>query len=72
MRIRFGSPEHLVHPVDQAIRYGVFELLCFLVHFVPAVAHHLDEKQLDHAVAANDQRCELLPASVSVTPAYGS
>ena len=59
VRIGFGSPEHFVHAVDQAVRYRVLELLRFLVHFVPAVAHHLHEKQLDHAMAADDERREL-------------
>ena len=38
-----------VDAIDQAIRHDVLELLGIVVHFRPAHAHHLHQKQLDEA-----------------------
>jgi hypothetical protein len=59
MRIHLGPPEHLVHPIDETVADDVFELFGFVVHFVPRVAHHPDEKQLDQAMTTKDEGGEL-------------
>ena len=60
VRVDLGTPEHLVHPIDQPLRHDVLELLGLVVDFVPAVPHDLHEEQLDEAVPPEDQRGELL------------
>ena len=60
VRIDRGTPQHLVDPIDEPIRDRVLQVLGLVVHFGPAHTHHLHQEQLDQAVAAQDERRELL------------
>ena len=51
--------EHVVDALDEALGNHMFELFGFVVHFSPAHAHHLDEKELDQAMPAQDEPREL-------------
>ena len=61
VRIDLGTPEHLVHPVDQPIRDDVLELFGLVVHLVPGVAHDPHEEELHEPVAPQHERGELVP-----------
>jgi hypothetical protein len=58
VRVHFGTPQHLVHPLDQTLGYHVLELFGLVVHFVPLEAHHLNKKELDQPVPPNDHSGE--------------
>ena len=60
VRVGFGPAQHLVDTVDEAIRDDVLQLLGLVVDLVPAESHHPDQEQLDQAMAAEDQRGQLL------------
>jgi len=47
VRVDRGPSEHLVHPVDQAVGYGMLEHLGLFMHLGPVHAHDLDQKLLD-------------------------
>src|SRR5262249_30221569 len=59
VRINLGPSQHLVHPIDQAIGYDVLEQLGLVMYLIPPQTHHLDEKQLDKAMTAKDERRQL-------------
>ena len=59
VRIVRRPAEHFVDPLDQPLRDDVFELFGFVVHFGPAHAHHLHEKQLDETVTPEHEAGEL-------------
>ena len=63
VRIVRRTAEHLVDALDQPLGHDVLELLGLVVHFVPAHAHHLDQKQLDEAMAPEHEAGELLAGS---------
>ena len=60
VRIVRRAAEHLVDPLDQPLGDDVLELLGLVVHLGPAHAHHLHEKQLDEAMAAQHEAGQLL------------
>ena len=54
MRIDLGTSEHLVHAIDEAVGDDMLEQFRFVVHFVPAEAHYLHEKQLHETMPPQD------------------
>jgi CelD/BcsL family acetyltransferase involved in cellulose biosynthesis len=55
-----GPAEHLVDPLDQALRDDVLELFGLVVDLVPPHAHHLDEERLDQPMPPQHEPRELL------------
>ncbi len=49
----FGIAAHFVDFVDEQIADDQAQVIGVIVDFVPAEAHHIDEKTFDQAVAAN-------------------
>ena len=59
VRVVRRMTEHLVDPLDQPLGDDVFELLRLVVHFGPAHAHHLHQKELDEPVTPQHETGEL-------------
>src|SRR5262249_40578878 len=60
VRIVRRVAEHLVDEFDQSLRHDMLQLLGIVVHLVPLHSHHLDEEQLDEAMATQDETGEAL------------
>ena len=71
VRIGLRPAQHGVHAIDKAIADGVFELLGLVVHFVPRVAHHLDQEELDQSMTTGDESGEFLPGLGQCHPGVG-
>ncbi len=53
------TSEHLVDPVDQALRDGVLQVFGLVVNLGPAHTQHPHKEQFDQPMAPQDERSEL-------------
>ena len=71
VRVVRGMTEHFVDPLDQPFGDDVLELLRFIVDLGPAHTHHLHQKQLHEAMAAQDETRQLLARGGQADPGVG-
>ena len=60
VRVGLRPAQHRVHAIDEPIADGVLELFGLVVHFVPRVAHHLHQEELDQSMTTGDECGEFL------------
>ena len=58
VRVDLRMSEHVVHAFDEPIGHDMLEQLRLFVHFVPAQAHDLHEKQFHETMTPQDERGE--------------
>ena len=71
MRIHLGKAEHLVHPLDQPLRYRVLEQLGIGMDRRPVHPHDAYQEQLDQSVPSQDMDGQLPAGRRQAGPRVG-